>query len=423
VEAARVCCERCPGATPANTSHLAKRRLLKAAVFQPQVTQAATVQPQRAATSLRSGDRPGPQRARVDDVPGVRVLATRPRDAAWPLAPGRHDASERGGLADEANPVDGAGPADRAEPDDQAGPGVGAVPVPSNLYRAVTGQIVDASPQVIVVGHEGGERRYVLTPEATAWRGAPLDPAALSIGDEAVLRLLPSRPGVADRIWANIGRVTGTIMIRDEDRMVVAEGSTKKLQTVIIPAHSRVKIQVRFPTLQPGYLVDIIGIRHRDYLEGLHPATPQPNYRGDLVPKDRPGSGRSPETINGSATWHDPADEPYGVLGVSYPAIDPSAGCLEEAAAGFGPGEAPSFRDLPYLAIGTALNVRNECAGISWTLPVTSCAPIARLFNDRCVACQNSERGRVADLTLASFVALGGELEAGCFNATLTIGR
>ena len=48
---------------------------------------------------------------------------------------------------------------------------------------------------------------------------------------------------------------------------------------------------------------------------------------------------------------------------------------------------------------------------------------MARLFNDRCVACANSPRGRVADLTVASFVALGGELEDGCFSATLTIGR
>jgi hypothetical protein len=48
---------------------------------------------------------------------------------------------------------------------------------------------------------------------------------------------------------------------------------------------------------------------------------------------------------------------------------------------------------------------------------------MARLFNDRCVVCATSPRGRIADLTVASFVALGGDLEAGCFNATLTIGR
>lgn len=46
-----------------------------------------------------------------------------------------------------------------------------------------------------------------------------------------------------------------------------------------------------------------------------------------------------------------------------------------------------------------------------------------RLFCDRCVTCGTSPRGRVADLALASFVALGGELERGCFNATIAAGR
>ena len=67
--------------------------------------------------------------------------------------------------------------------------------------------------------------------------------------------------------------------------------------------------------------------------------------------------------------------------------------------------------------------MHNECSGVSWTLPVTGCAPMARPFNDHCVTCRRSPRGRVADLTLASFVALGGELQTGCFYATLSIGR
>jgi hypothetical protein len=54
---------------------------------------------------------------------------------------------------------------------------------------------------------------------------------------------------------------------------------------------------------------------------------------------------------------------------------------------------------------------------------VTGCAPVARLFNDRCLECGSTDRGRVAELTLASFVALGGELERGCFNATISVGR
>jgi hypothetical protein len=386
VDAAGVCCEQCPGATLANTRHIARRRLLKAAVFQPQQTGAA-----------HPGVHP--------PDPDGRSLVQDPAAGSEPRSDTRSPAVRHGWP--------------RSSPG-----GALAASAPGGLYRAVTGQIIDVSPHVIAIGDAGGERRFALTADATAWRGGPLEPSALSSGDEAVIRLLPAQPGVADRVWANIGRVTGTIMVRDEDRLIVAEGATRKLQTVIIPARTKVRVQVRFPNLQPGYLIDIIGIRRRDHLEGLLPATPQPNYRSDLIHREHQAGGRISETITGSATWHDSADEPYGVLGVSYPAIDPAAGCREDSMAGFGPGApAPAFRDLPYLAVGTALNVRNECTGISCTLPVTGCAPMARLFNDRCVACANSPRGRVADLTVASFVALGGELADGCFSATLTIGR
>jgi len=298
-----------------------------------------------------------------------------------------------------------------------------ATPAPANLYRTVTGRIIDVSPHVIAIGDDGGERRFALTAGAAAWRGAPLDPASLNGGDEAIIRLLPSQPGVADRIWANIGRVTGRIVHCDSASMLVDEGATRGQRQVVIPRHATGRVQVRFLNLRPGYLIDIIGIRRHDYLEGLIPVNPQPPYRSDHVVADRAGGGRLSEAISGSAIWHDSAGEPYGVLGISYPAIDPGAGCAEDSAADIAPGKAPAFRQLPYLAVGTALNVRNECTGIAWTLPVTGCAPMARLFNDRCVACANSPRGRIADLTVAGFVALGGCLEDGCFSATLTMGR
>jgi hypothetical protein len=352
--AAGACCDRCPSATPATTRLIARRRLLKAAVFQPQQAE---------------------------------------------------HGGYRGSTADRAD-----GPRTSRDPG-------------AKLYRAVTGQIIDISPQVIAIGDEAGERRFALTADATAWRGGPLDPASLSRGDEAIIRLLPSRPGVADRVWADIGRVTGTILSGDSASVLVDVGAARSKQNVVIPRNARGRIQVRFPNLRPGYLIDIIGIRRSDHLEGLVPVSPQPPYRFDRVVSDRPAGGRLPDTIAGSAIWHDSADEPYGVLGVSYPAIDPAAGCADDFAAGIGPGQAMAFRQLPYLAVGTALTVRNECTGMAWTLPVTGCSPMARLFNDRCVACANSPRGRVADLTVASFVALGGSLEDGCFSATLMIGR
>ncbi len=330
-----MCCERCPGATLANTRHIARRRLLKAAVFQPQ-----------------------------QDATGLA-----------PARPGSadHDAGTRRAKILQSSLTLQAS---------------AATPAPAKLYRTVTGRIIDVSPQVIAIGDDGGERRFALTAGATA-----------------------------------IGRVTGRIVDCDSASMLVDEGATKGQRKVVIPTNASDRIQVRFPNLRPGYLIDIIGIRRRDYLEGMIPVSPQPPYRSDRVVPDRAGAGRLSEAIGGSAIWHDSADEPYGVLGVSYPAIDPAAGCAEDSAADVVPGQAPAFRQLPYLAVGTALNVRNECTGIAWTLPVTGCAPMTRLFNDRCVACANSPRGRIADLTVASFVALGGCLEDGCFSATLTIGR
>ncbi|HWF80996.1 MAG TPA: hypothetical protein VN695_10455 [Streptosporangiaceae bacterium] len=359
MKSAAVCCDRCPGATTADTSHFSRRRLLKAAVFLPQ-----------------SG-------------PGVA--------ASGP-------AGSLGAPAAQATAPD-VNTADR------------------HVYRTATGTITDISPHFITIGDGASKRRLALTADATAWRGEPLEPSALTPGDEAVIRIVPSRSAIADRVWANIGRVCGTIVESDSDRLLVAECAMRPPKTVVISPLASVRIKVRLPNLKPGYLVDIIGVRRRGVLQGLIATSPQPPYRSDHLPPHARTGGRLPDAITGSAVWHDPADEPYGVLGVFYPAVEPGAGCAEDAAAKVAPGQAQAYRELPYLSIGSALHVKNECTNIGRTLPVTGCAPTARLFNDHCVACKTSPRGRIADLTLASFVALGGELEQGCFNATLTIGR
>ena len=289
----------------------------------------------------------------------------------------------------------------------------------SQLPRTVTGTIIDVSPHVLVLGDAGSEQRFTLIPDAVAWRGRQLEPAALHQGDQAVVRLRPSSRHVADRIWANIGRVTGIIMERSGSTLLVHEGATRKPQVIAIQPRAVGRIQVRFPTLEPGYLVDIIGIRSGDELIGMTPATSQPAYPANALPEPALVSGRVPNSISGSATWHEPRDEPPGILGVAYPALDPETGCAEAAVNGSQYG----FARMPYLAIGSVLRVRNECTGKDCLTSVTGCAAISRLFNDRCVTCGTSPRGRVADLTIASFIALGGELERGCFNATITIGE
>ena len=82
------------------------------------------------------------------------------------------------------------------------------------LPRAVSGTVLDVSPQVLVLGDETDTQRFTLTPDVATWRGGRLDPAALRPGDHAVLRLRTSSRHTIDRIWANIGRVTGVILQR-----------------------------------------------------------------------------------------------------------------------------------------------------------------------------------------------------------------
>jgi hypothetical protein len=306
---------------------------------------------------------------------------------------------------------------DDPAPDDAGSQSAGFADL-RKLPRTVWGTIRDISPHVLELGDGDRVQRFVLPPDAVAWCGTQLEPASLLLGDQAIVRLSPSGRNVADRIWANIGRVTGIISERSGNQLLVDEGATRKTQVIALQPRSLGRIQVRFPTLEPGYLVDIIGIRKRDELIGVIPATSQPAYPAHRLPAPPLVSGRVPDSIAGSATWHEPRGEPAGTLGVFYPALDPETACAEDLAGGVREG----YSRMPYLAIGSVLRITNDCTGSSCLMPVTGCAPIGRLFNDRCVTCGTSPRGRVADLTPASFIALGGELERGCFNATISIG-
>jgi hypothetical protein len=344
------------------------------------------------------------------------------KDAVFGLTP--DIAADPGPLSREADgPLAGDGPGSGAPGSggsEFGGPGFADI---GRLPRAVTGTVLDVSPHVLVIGDPhgpGSVQRFTLAAEATTWRGAAAEPTGLHQGDQVVVRLDPSQRDVVDRIWANIGRVTGTIVEHGRDYLVVDEGAIRRRQIIRIPPQAAGRILVRFPTLQPGYLIDVIGLRHGDHLEGLIPATSQPAYPADRLPEPPLISGHVPDAISGSATWHEPTiGEPLGVLGAYYPALDPETGCVEDTIAGYPRG----YARMPYLAIGSALLVRNDCNNAACVLPVIGCAAVARLFNDRCVTCGTSPRGRVADLTQASFVALGGELDKGCFNATISIGR
>jgi len=310
-------------------------------------------------------------------------------------------------------------------------------PIAANV---VTGVLAEVTPRAIVISRPDGERFLALSPSTATWLGAKVSPSALRAGDPVIVRrrahLLASgsaaadgRPpaespsaSVAERIWARIGRVAGEIMeVRGRELLVDTGQHGREPERVVIAEASLRHVQVRFPRLTPGYLIDVIGTRRDDgCLLAVTPATAQPPYLAAHPPAPPPTDAYSGGPISGAAVWHEPGDERADLLGVGYAALDPET--EGEAAA---PGDAAHQHEpcarLPYLSLGSAVRVRNECADRAAVLPVTSCSPSARQFCDRCVKCGTSPRARVADLTMAAFVELGGNLEDGCFNATLTL--
>ena len=290
---------------------------------------------------------------------------------------------------------------------------------PVTAATVATGTIAEVREDAVVVDSRGGAVSVAISPDTVAWTGSRSTATALRPGDQVIIRHRgaggdsPERL-VAERIWARIGRVTGTISAADGREFLVDSGRPgKPLERVVIaPAQER-QIQVRFPRLTPGYLLDVIGTRQADHLLAVAPATAQPPYRAGHWPTPPLVSGPVSVPISGSAVWHEPDEESPDQLGLGYPALDPAGatgttgpmGCVR----------------LPYLSLGSAVRVRNECTGRAAVLPVTSDGTLARQFCDRCVQCGTSPKGRVADLTMAAFVELGGSLEDGCFNATLTL--
>jgi hypothetical protein len=275
--------------------------------------------------------------------------------------------------------------------------------------HAVEGIIVDASPHLLVLGTvDGSERRMPMSGGTSIWHGEHPGTGALVAGREVVVR--PDPRGLsADRVWVDIARVTGIITERTRDGIEVDAGPHRGRLFVTVPEPNLGRIMVRHPRLEPGYLLDVIGIRSHGETIGLTPATPQPAYRADRIPSTPPVPG----PISGTATWFETTP---GSRGLAYPALDPWGG------AG-GCADAPrSCARLPYLSLGSEPRIRNDCSGRAARLPVIECGCMGARFCDRCVHCGTSPRGRVVELTKAAFVDLGGDLDVGCFNVTVRVG-
>ncbi|MEV0828673.1 hypothetical protein [Nonomuraea rubra] len=289
----------------------------------------------------------------------------------------------------------------------------GPDPADGDPLRAVVGEVLDVSPHLITIETpSGAEERLVIAPWATAWHGAELAPADLPIGAMVLMRAL--RDGrVVERIWADTTRITGTILSIQGRKDLTVEldcGPHRGHRTVVVPYRSSGRLQVRHPKFEPGYLFDAIGVRRDGASLALLPATSQPAYPARSVPPPSPAYKQS--RIAGTVTWSDTFDEEE--RGAAYPMLERAdTGCTQTGV---------SCAGLPYLSVGSLLQVRNVCSNRSSNVPVVACGCVAGRFCDRCVECDTSPRGRIAELSPSSYVELGGELVKGCFNAQIGLG-
>ncbi|MFI6790890.1 hypothetical protein ACIBG4_26540 [Nonomuraea sp. NPDC050383] len=295
-------------------------------------------------------------------------------------------------------------------------PGVpGPAPDDGDPVHAVTGEIRDISPHLVLIETpDGQEERLVIAPWATAWNGTDTTPADLPIGARVVMRAL--REGrLVERIWAGITRITGTILSvegRGDLAVELACGPHRGRRTITVPYRAIGRLQVRHPRLEPGYLFDAIGVQREGGCLALLPATSQPAYPARAVPDPPPVYAGAQQRVSGTATWSDAFDE--GERGLAYPMMERSdTGCPEAEV---------SCAGLPYLAMGSLVQVRNLCAERSANVPVVACGCVAGRFCDRCVECGTSPRGRIAELSPTTYVELGGDLVKGCFNAQIGLG-
>ncbi|GAB3211061.1 hypothetical protein ACQEU5_07595 [Marinactinospora thermotolerans] len=299
--------------------------------------------------------------------------------------------------------------------------GGGTAPVPDEPDPGVVrGTLVDIGPHLISVATPQGEERFVLAEDSVLWRGRVADVTELSPGQDVIVRTHPDNRWVAQRVWSGLARVTGVIVAEEDGLLEVDTGHDRRNSVVAIPYRSSGRIQVRHPILKPGYLFDAVGLDKDGEFQAMIPVTSQPPYPVAETPR-RPAVRRRPTTVSGTVGWYDPAEGRSGdplatATGAAYPALDRSADC--------GPGcdQVTSCAPLPLLSIGTSFRLRNDCTGRSAALQVIACGSATARFCDRCATCGSEERGRIAQLTLTSFIALGGLPEAGCFNATLTVG-
>lgn len=292
-----------------------------------------------------------------------------------------------------------------------AGSGAG-FPGAGRPLRVTSGVVLDAGPHLLVLNAGGTEVRLAMSEATKVWHGGRGNLAALRPGRPVIAR--PGRDGPAvERVWVGIGRVAGTILACGKDTVEVDMGPHRGRAHVVIPPDALQRVLVRHPRMAPGYLIDVICVGSPDGPRAVRPGTSQPGYRADGLAAPEV-TAPVPGVLRGTATWFGDAGG-EAPAGAAYPAVDP------EGAAGGCADAPPGCVPFPYLSVGSEVTVHNECGGRAATVPVVECGCTAARFCDRCVDCAASPRGRIVELTPAVFAGLGGDLEAGCFNAAVRV--
>lgn len=299
------------------------------------------------------------------------------------------------------------------------GPDTAPVPTPLGT-RVARGVVVGVTSYMLCLATERGEERFLFERATTFWRGGEVGSEDLRVGDDVVVRCSHDGRLVAERVWAQLARVTGVIVDRQDESIVVDPGHGRQRRTVVLPYRTSGRISVRHPRLVPGYVFDAVGVWRDGEVWAARPATTQPPHPLRAAPH-RPPVRTHTNTLNGIATWYDPVwgrsthlDPRALAAGAAYPALDREShtpGC---------DARTPCV-PLPQLSVGARLSLRNDCTRESGVLEVLGCAAADSWLCDLCPTCGGQGAGRVASLTLVSFIALGGQPEEGCFNATVTV--
>ncbi|MFC7646338.1 hypothetical protein ACFQX6_41485 [Streptosporangium lutulentum] len=271
----------------------------------------------------------------------------------------------------------------------------GPAPGEGELLQSVTGEILDISPHLIIIDTpEGREERLVIAPWATAWRGETVNPADLPRGSNVIIRAL-RWPGRGADLGGRHQDDRGDPVHRHR-RQGPRRGAV--LRAASGTAHDRHPLPRLGAATGPASAVRtrLSVRRHRDPRGRRDPGTPA----GDLaaaLPVD--GRAAAPlgysgvqSRISGTATWSDSFD--FDERGAAYPMLERSDTACDETGV--------SCAGLPYLALGSMLNVRNVCAGRTSVLPIVACGCMAGRFCDRCLECGTSPRGRIVELSPTS---------------------